>query len=174
MNIYKIILLGLIGSSPITGFCGTVVSEFEGVNDFTDFSVSGLSEEKTLAIFLPELNSESEKIAKEYLAEGETLTLVFTDIDMAGDIQPWRNRNNADIRYVEAIYPPRLKFRYTLTDASGEILKEGEVSDSDIAFQLNVSAGMRGNMQSFFYEMELLNDWARKTLRDRDSSTDGE
>jgi len=93
---------------------------------------------------------------------------------MAGDIQPWRNRHNADIRYVESIYPPRLKFRYTLKDAEGKVLLEGEESITDMAFQMNPAASIRGRHEHFFYEMTLLGDWMRKALRDRPAATEGD
>lgn len=168
------ILMCLLANLPLIGFGGAVSAEFEGVEEYTDFSVSGLSEEKTLPIFQRELAEELERIGSRYLAEGETLALTFTDIDMAGDIQPWRNKTNSDIRYVEAIYPPRLKFRYVLADTDGAIIKEGEASVSDLAFQMNISANVRANSMSFFYELELLSDWARNILRDRTTDSGSE
>jgi hypothetical protein len=139
--------------------------EFEGVEDYTDFSVSGMSEEKTLPIFKGEMEDTLERMARKYLAEGRTLSLVFTDIDMAGDIQPWRNRHNADIRYVEPIYPPRLKFRFTLKDAEGSVIAEGEESISDLSFQMSSTAAMRSAFNQFHYESELLESWFRSTFR---------
>ncbi|NDV62030.1 DUF3016 domain-containing protein [Puniceicoccales bacterium CK1056] len=174
MKTMNIIFSALLGLSPLAGICGTATADFANPEDFTDFSVSGMSEEKTLNIFEGELEQELERIADKYLAEGETLTLVFTDIDMAGDIQPWRNRTNSDIRYVEAIYPPRLQFSYSLADADGNILKEGEAIESDLGFQMNISASVRGKNMSFFYELELLSDWARKELGHKDVDSSGD
>lgn len=161
----------LLGSFAMQA--GTIKADFEDIDNYRDFSVYGLSEEKTLSIFKAELEDELENLSEKYLAGDETLTITFTDIDMAGDIQPWRNTNNADIRYVESIYPPRLEFRYTLTDADGKVLDEGQASISDLAFQMNTSAVIKGRYESFFYEMELLRDWMRKTFRDRKSHSDG-
>lgn len=162
-------LLFLIAFLPALGLAaGGITAEFENVGDYTDFSISGMSEEKTLTIFQAELERELETFAKRYLKEGQALLLVFTDIDMAGDIQPWRNRHNADIRYVEGIYPPRLKFRYTLSDEEDTILAEGEESISDLAFQMSTTAAMRSGFQQFYYEIELLGNWIRKTLKNAD------
>ncbi|MGC9452324.1 MAG: DUF3016 domain-containing protein [Oceanipulchritudo sp.] len=147
---------------------GTITTEFENVEDYTDLSVSGMSEEKSLPLFKAEMDEELEASAEKYLQDGQTLALTFTDVDMAGDIQPWRNRYNADIRYVEAIYPPRLKFRYTLTDADGKVLEEGAESISDLAFQMNVTASIRQNFRNFHYETDLMKDWIRKMFRKKD------
>ena len=144
---------------------GQIVAEYENVEKFTDFSVSGLSEIKTLKIFESELETELERFAKKYIDEGSVLEIVFTDIDMAGDIQPWRNRHNADIRYIERVYIPRLAFRYTLKDADGNVVDEGEASISDLAFDMSVIAPMRTQHMNFFYETNLLGDWIRKTMR---------
>lgn len=156
-----------IATAPLFSLAGSIETEFEGYEEYTDFSVYGLSEEKTLRIFKAEFKPLLDKLGERYLGEGETLKLRFTDIDMAGDIQPWRNYTNADIRYVEAVYPPRLKFTYSLMDADGEVVMEGEESISDLAFQMNTTAVIRNRYEHFFYEAELLEDWARKTLRER-------
>jgi hypothetical protein len=158
---------------PVFASAGTMTAEFEDVDNFTDFSVNGLSEERTLKMFKTELDKELEFLGGKYLAEGETLVIRFTDIDMGGDIQPWRNRYNADIRYVEAVYPPRLKFTYSLKNAEGEILDEGEVSISDLSFQMNATASFRVNSETFYYETTLLRDWMRKTFRKTSSESEG-
>ena len=146
---------------------GEIKMEFENVDDYTDFSISGMTENKTLPLFISEMEENLKGVAKRYLEEGQTLELVFTDIDMAGDIQPWRNRHNADIRYVEAIYPPRLKFRYALKDAEGEVLAEGEESISDLSFQMSTTAALRSSFEQFRYEFELLENWIRRSFKKR-------
>jgi hypothetical protein len=159
---------------PVFTSAGTMTAEFEDVDNFTDFSVNGLSEEKTLKIFQAELDKELESLGGKYLAEDETLVIRFTDIDMAGDIQPWRNTYNADIRYVEAVYPPRLKFTYTLKNGEGEVLDEGEASITDLSFQMNSAASFRANSETFYYETTLLRDWMRKTMRKAGSDSTNE
>jgi len=175
MKMIKAISLATALMIPLTSLtAGTIVATYEDVENFTDFSVSGLRETKTLKIFESELDSELERFARKYIDEGSTLEIVFTNIDMAGDIQPWRNRHNADIRYIERIYPPRLAFRYALKDADGTILDEGEASISDLAFDMSVIAPIRSQSMNFFYETNLLGDWIRKTMRAHKSANQGE
>ena len=90
---------------------------------------------------------------------------------MAGDIQPWRNRHNADIRYIERVYPPRMELAYKLTDADGKVVLEGEETISDISFDFNILAPIRTQTMSFFYEINMLEDWIRKTFRSLRSNT---
>ena len=144
---------------------GTINVEFQEVDKYTDFSVSGLSEEKTLGIFESELEGELKRFSERYIVGDYTLLIVFKDIDMAGDIQPWRNRHSADIRYIERVYPPRMELAYTLTDADGKVVAEGEETIADIAFDFNILAPIRSQSMSFFYEINMLEDWIRKTFR---------
>jgi hypothetical protein len=171
MNIKNITTLAITMLLPVAyAPASQIVAEFTDVDKFIDFSVNGLSEEKTLSIFQAELKPELDRLAKKYLQDGQVLTLNFTDIDMAGDIQPWRNRYNADIRYVEDIYRPRLVFTYSLADAEGNVLKEGEADIVDLAFMMNTLATFRAHHMSFFYELDLLSNWMRKTFRSNKSS----
>lgn len=166
MKTYKLITLLSALLLPLSGLVAAQITiEFQGIADYTDFSVSGMSEEKTLPILEGELESDLEVWAKKYLQEGQSLHIVVSDIDMAGDIQPWRNRHNADIRYVERIYIPRMKLSYTLKDAEDKVLAEGEESISDLDFQDNSLAAMRGSFETFFYEREMLGNWIRQTFR---------
>jgi hypothetical protein len=166
MNMKKLTTLAITMLLPLAyASASEIVAEFTDVDKYTDFSVNGLTEEKTLSIFKAELKPELERLAKKYIKEGQVLTLNFTDIDMAGDIQPWRNRYNADIRYVEDVYRPRLVFTYSLADADGNVIDEGEADVVDLAFMMNTLATFRAHHMSFFYELDLLSNWMRKTSR---------
>jgi hypothetical protein len=149
-----------------SGYAQSILVECVDIEDYRDFSVNGMSEEKTLKLFLAEFEDELEDVAPRYLKEGTTLKVTFTDIDMAGEIQPWRNTHHADIRYIQDIYFPRLTFSYVYEDAEGTVLAEGEASISDMAFTMNTRARIRQSSASFVYELDLFTDWVRKTLRD--------
>ena len=152
-------------TSLATAQAGTITVVFEDVDKYTDFSVSGLSEKKTMGIFESELEGELKRFSERYIVGDYALEIVFKDIDMAGDIQPWRNRHNADIRYIERVYPPRMELAYTLKDADGNVVTEGEETIADIAFDFNILAPIRSQSMSFFYEINMLEDWVRKTFR---------
>lgn len=161
----KFLIVAVALTSLATAKAGTIKVEFEDVDKYTDFSVSGLSEKKTEGIFESELEGELKRFSERYIVGDYTLFILFKDIDMAGDIQPWRNRHNADIRYIERIYPPRMELAYTLKDAEGNVVMEGEETIADIAFDFNILAPIRSQSMSFFYEINMLEDWIRKTFR---------
>ena len=152
---------------PLTSFAEAPASltvDFQNIEDYTDFSLHGLSEGRTLRAFKSELEPMLEKIAQKYIPAGQSLSITFTNIDMAGDIQPWRNPNNDDIRYIEDIYPPRLTFTYELVEANGDIIQSGEETTSDLSFQTDPAAHIHASSMSFFYEIELLKRWIRKAM----------
>ena len=58
-----------------------------------------------------------------------------------------------------------------LTDADGKVVLEGEETISDISFDFNILAPIRTQTMSFFYEINMLEDWIRKTFRSLRSNT---
>lgn len=98
------------------------------------------------------------------IPENHSLQLRITDIDMAGDIQPWRNRTNANIRYIEPIFPPRMRFDFTLVDADGNVVLEGSENLVDLAFDFGITTNLR--REPFYYELTMLGNWIRRTFRE--------
>jgi hypothetical protein len=104
-------------------------------------------------------------LLKEYLATrgvrgllpGQKLAITFTDIDLAGDFEPWRSGQWGDVRIVKDIYPPRLVLAFRLTDADGAIIKEGKRDLRDMAFMMKLTMGFRDD--PLRHEKALLDDW---------------
>ncbi|MES1194710.1 MAG: DUF3016 domain-containing protein [Opitutus sp.] len=97
------------------------------------------------------------------LAPGQLLTITFSDIDLAGDFEPWRGMQFSDIRIVKDIYFPRLTFTFKLTDANGQVLKEGERKLQDLGYQMRLTRGFRDD--PLRYEKDMLDDWLRDEFR---------
>lgn len=149
---------------------GTVVAQslqlnFADIDRYRDFSLQGITAERTRPVFEGELRRALEPDLPRVFKEGEVLVITFTDIDMAGEIQPWRNRNNSDIRYIENIYPPRLSFDYKVQDSEGNVSQEGSARITDLAFTLNAMPVRSG--ESFHHETQLLRDWVRRYFREQ-------
>ena len=104
-------------------------------------------------------------LLKEYLATrgvrglfpGQKLAITFSDIDLAGDFEPWRGGQWGDVRIVKDIYPPRLVLSFRLTDADGSIVKEGKRDLRDLAFMMKLTMGFRDD--PLRHEKALLDDW---------------
>jgi hypothetical protein len=97
--------------------------------------------------------------AKYYVPEGHLLSITVTDVDMAGDYEPWRGARWDDVRIVKDIYPPRINLTFRLTDAAGNVVKEGKRELRDLAFMMKIPMGFRDD--SVRHEKALLDDWLR-------------
>jgi hypothetical protein len=97
-----------------------------------------------------------------YLADGQQLKLEFTDIDLAGDHRAQTHVELADVRLVTSLYPPRLEFNYSLTDASGATLKSGTVKLRDPGFDTTSTGTASGPLR---YEQRMLDKWLRQEIR---------
>src|SRR5581483_12355400 len=79
--------------------------------------------------------------ARNYLPEGQFLSVTFTDVDLAGDFEPWRGPRWDDVRVVKDIYPPRLQLNFRLVDAEGNVIKEGKRDLKDLGFLMRITVG---------------------------------
>ena len=94
--------------------------------------------------------------------EGDRLAITFTDIDLAGDIEPWHGPQWSRVRIVKDIYPPAFKFTYTVTDTSGKVVKQGAEHIRDAGFQYRVTIDPTDSLR---YEKAVLSDWSHSALR---------
>jgi len=136
--------------------------EYVKVAGFTDFEYSGMGEAKTGRIFAKRVhryfaNHES------LIPKGFRLKLTITDIDLAGEVEPWRNSNGDDIRYVRPNYYPRMSFSWTLYDGEGGEVASGEERLKDMDFDLRPGAFRTSEL--FYDELEMLGDWAKKVIK---------
>lgn len=97
--------------------------------------------------------------AKRFVPEGDKLFVSVTDIDLAGDFEPWRGPRWDDVRIVKDIYPPRINLSFRLTDATGKVLKEGKRNLSDLAFMMKITTTFRDD--PLRHEKTLIDDWFR-------------
>lgn len=97
--------------------------------------------------------------AKYYVPEGHMLSVTFTDIDMAGDFEPWRGPRFSDIRIVKDMYPPRIALAFRLVDAEGNVVKEGKRELRDLSFMMKITMSFRDDPVR--HEKALLDDWLR-------------
>lgn len=91
--------------------------------------------------------------------EGQKLTITFTDIDLAGDYEPWHGAQMMDVRVVKDIYPPKMDLEFKLTGADGKVSKEGKRQLRDLIF---MSKPYINRDDALHYEKALLEDWLRK------------
>jgi hypothetical protein len=108
--------------------------------------------------YLSRLKEHLQKSAAPRLAPGQKLAVAFTDIDLAGDFEEWRGIHASDIRILREIYPPRMKLKFTLTDSTGKVVKEGARELIDGAYLLSKPGFSDDELR---YDKKLLDDWLR-------------
>lgn len=87
------------------------------------------------------------------------LEIDFIDVEMAGEIQPWRTQWMHDIRYVKPLFPARLVFDYRVLDAQGNELAADRVDQRRFPGE-GVRASRR--YQPFQHEVAIIADWWRR------------
>lgn len=128
---------------------------------FTDVKDSSMGDADRTT-YLEQIRDHLLEQAKYHVPEGHKLSVTFTDIDMAGDFEPWRGPRWDDIRIVKDIYPPRMVLTFRLTDAQGNVVKEGKRELRDLAFMMKISMTFRDDPVR--HEKALLDDWIRTEL----------
>jgi hypothetical protein len=155
-------LLGLVPvltthAAPTRTIARAEVAFFEPTK-FTDVRDSYMGDfERTT--YLDQIRDHLLEQAKYYVPEGHMLSVTFMDIDMAGDFEPWRGPRFDDIRIVKDIYPPRMVLNFRLTDAEGNVVKQGKRELRDLAFMMKITMSFRDD--SVRHEKALLDDWLR-------------
>ncbi|MEE7547598.1 DUF3016 domain-containing protein [Xanthomonas sp. Kuri4-1] len=136
---------------------------------FTDIRYSGNRWEAARGTWVSDLANRFRSSAAKRLPPGQRLSVTITDIKRAGQYEPWHGPRLDDVRIVKDIYPPRISFSYTLTDAEGRTLDQGERKLVDAGF---LTGGTRLNdSDPLRYEKQMIDDWVRKQFRDDGRST---
>lgn len=135
--------------------------EFVHPKQFSDFRIQGRDERQSAPLFRDEISSYlSPSVAKRF--PGETLTLKFTDIDLAGRLEPWRIRRFNNVRFERDIgaTPLRLYFDYTLTDPKNRVIASGSAGlvDTDYLARYNYYSPNQ-RTETLFYEKVTLEKW---------------
>ncbi|ATC63912.1 hypothetical protein CMV30_08085 [Nibricoccus aquaticus] len=132
---------------------------FVNPEKFTDVKDSDFGTERQRDDILALLKEFLVERAPKLLPEGQVLSVTITDIDMAGDFEPWRGPKFNDVRIVKDLYPPRIDLTFKVTDASGAVVKEGTQKLRDMSFQMSASPAFSSD--SLRYEKALLDGWLR-------------
>ena len=142
---------------------GPVQVDWTDPAHFTELAHSGNRWEAARGNWVHDLASHLVDTANTRLPEGQQLAVTITDIDLAGDYEPWRGPRQTDIRMLRDIYPPRIRLQYTLRDAGGQVLDQQEAVLSDMGY-LRSTASPRMRNQSLPYEKRMIDNWLHQLL----------
>ncbi len=153
----------ILSSILVTGAVSANVQvTFEEPENYRDIDYGDGNTRRGIKVHIPILEKHIIKQSKRYLKDGQNLTMIITDVDLAGDYEPWRSPNFDDIRIVISIYPPRISFSFGLKDADGNVLSSGEENLVDMNFQYRLRSR---TYDELFYDKEMITDWMRNMVR---------
>ncbi|HFL1972997.1 TPA: DUF3016 domain-containing protein [Stenotrophomonas maltophilia] len=141
---------------------GPVSVKWEDPAKFTEIRQSTNRFEAERGDWVQQLARYLQTTAAKPLQPGQTLDVTLVDIKRAGDYEPWHGPRGRDIRIMRDIYPPRISLQYTLKDASGRIVSEGDARLSDTGYLHNL--GLRSESDPLRYEKRLIDDWVKRQL----------
>ncbi len=99
--------------------------------------------------------------AQSRVPAGQKLSIVVTEVDLAGDFEPWHGPQMSDVRVVKDVYPPKIDLEFKLTGPDGKVVKEGRRQLRDLAFMMKLSINRDDNLR---FEKALVDDWLRDEL----------
>jgi Protein of unknown function (DUF3016) len=162
-KVLSALLLPLLGIGLTDAFSaepGNVRVTFVQPERFSDFRIQGRQENVSAEIFRDQVSAYLSPILSKRFP-GDSLTLKFTDIDLAGRIDPSKTRKLSNVRLDRNIASPlRLYFDYTLTDSNGKILASGwkSIVDPDYLYRYTYYSS-QAKSATLFYEKATLYHW---------------
>lgn len=95
--------------------------------------------------------------AQRILKPGQHLQITITDIDRAGNFEPWLGPDYQRIRIIRDIYPPRIDLSFRLLGADGKLLREGRRTLRNPAFLMGqIGPPDDGSLR---FEKQLIDRW---------------
>lgn len=128
---------------------------------FTDIRNSTNRWEAERGNWVHDLAAYMRKEAAKDLRPGQTLEVHFTDMDRAGEYEPWHGPSADHIRIMKDIYPPRLTFDFTLRDADGRVVDQGQRKLTDMSYLMGARPMDSDPLR---FEKRMIDQWASREL----------
>ncbi len=142
---------------------GVVTVIWQEPDNYTDVRTgSGVQSRYQNHVFAT-LGKELQKAVLPLLKEGEQARFVVTDLDLAGDVRPSFGAASSDIRIVKSIYPPRIRFSYSIVGPDGQTVAVGEEDLRDMGFDSRPAT--RHQNEALRYEIRMLDEWVVRHLK---------
>lgn len=154
--IVKAVALALTGLW-VGAASAAVEVKFIAPENFSDVRDSGFSRSQTLACIEAHLQTLA---ASQFgaAAPGKDLLIEVTDIDRAGELEPW-GRDMREIRVLRTVGRPAINLRYVVSEGGREV-RRGEAKLSDLSYLDRLNRYSSGDPIRF--EKRMLDDWFSK------------
>ncbi len=134
--------------------------EFQNPENFADVKRSMFPSDWERQHILEDLEAYMRRAIERKFGDAYHVAITVTEVDMAGDFEPWRSPSASEVRVVRDAYPARLSFSYRITDRDGKVVQEGAEKLRNMSMSFwPVSLTMQGETAP--YVKELFNRWVR-------------
>lgn len=140
---------------------GPVSVRWEDPANFSEIRYSHNPTESRRGNWVEALAEHIRKYATPRLPAGERMDVDITNIELAGDFEPWHGIQLHDTRFMRDIYPPRITLTFTRTDAKGTVIAQGERKLTDPGF-LGGASGLSND--PLRYEKQMIERWLAREL----------
>lgn len=161
------ILLGLVAvGAAVAADAGKPVPKVEisfvAPEKFTDVKNGSMDSERGRDALLNQLKEHLVTQGSKYLSPDQRLEIKVTEVDLAGDFEPWRGPDFNDIRIVKEIYPPRVNLEFRLIGADGKVVSEGKRQLRDLSYLQTISLPTSDTLR---HDKEMLSNWLRQEFK---------
>ncbi len=147
---------------PAMAQAGEAVMIWKSPEKFTDIRPGNSSQRSYSKAIERTFSNELSKMAAN-LPAGYTLEMAFTDIDLAGEVDPVDLPGTHQLRLLKDVYFPALRFDYRVLDAGGMAVAENkDVRIKDMGYLMGPKQSHSSD--DFYYETRLLKQWFSKEL----------
>ena len=108
---------------------------------------------------LDELARFVREAGERYVPAGRSLEVRVTDVDLAGELEPWRGPQFESTRFMRDVYAPRIDLEFRLTDTAGTLVGEGTRSLRDPNYLTQAGRVTEDRLR---HEKALLRDWLER------------
>lgn len=145
-----------------SALAGELKLDWQDPSEFRDADYYYNGGEKSKEIVIKNLTKYFTKEAERQLPEGTVLEIKVTELDLAGDFEPWRAPTWNDVRIVKDIYPALIEFDYKYIGADGVVISEGSERLRDTLIPRSITAVQIGRTENYPYVKNLMRKWMRK------------
>lgn len=155
-------ILALVLTVPTAVMAGEAKISLQNPDKFTDIEPGNGTDKSFRKGLERAFTAELAKSAKA-LPAGQILEVTFTDIDLAGEVDPVELPGAFQMRLLKDVYFPRLQFDYRVLDASDAVVSEQKgVELKDMSYLSGPRSATTST--SFYYETRMLREWFNKML----------
>jgi len=132
---------------------------------FSDVREANYSTAKSRERVFNQLEKHLDKLAED-LPEGQTINFTFTNVDLAGRVEPASfiglSNSISDVRVMRDVDIPRIKFEYELVDTNGAVIRAEEVNLKNMNYLREIRLSSRNS--PYEHEKQMLSEWFSKNI----------